>query len=133
MLLKKIKEELERLELPEFVKWTLLLVSFLMVFDVVLAILGATYLSETIDFFKSEVPVVLSNLIFLEGALIFLVGAFLEFSRSSQKTTPSNQLPDEQVTKRKRLLEIILRPGAFMMLVGVVFIGLSVIIGALFA
>jgi len=133
MLLKKIKNWM-LLKLPKIVKRTLTLVLVLLVFDILLAGLGATYLNETVAFFfRKSVIFIFSDLLFLEGAIIFTIGAFLEFAQSFSGTRPPEKPQNKQTTNRKKLHEQLMRPGSVMMIVGAAFIGLSIMIGALLA
>jgi len=131
VLLKKMKKWIQ-LKLPKTVKITLVSALFLLVFDVLLAVFGVTYLAETDFFFHKSTRVILSDLVFLEGATFFIIGAFILIARTSPDKR-SSELRNEQTTNRKRLHEQLVRPETFMMIVGVGFIGLSIILGTLIA
>jgi nitric oxide reductase large subunit len=113
----------ERLRHPNFSEETrkiLLVVLFLLVLDVLTSLL-APYVSESVAFFSGKSGAhVLSDLLFLEGAVIFLIGALL-FSRmfETKRTLDSGS---KHVTL-----------GVLLMIIGLGMIGLSIIIGELFA
>jgi len=107
-LLQRIKEEIKRIKLPPETRRISLLTLILLSADIIVSL--STSLLQAIDFFygKSELRI-LSDLLFLEGAIIFSVGAFWGFAAKDF---------------RSRLAVIML-----IIVIGVSFLGLSIIIG----
>jgi len=131
MPLKNIKTKLEDLDLSRAAENILLIISLILIFDAVVAFLGASYLSSRIGAFwgKSGI-VVLSDLLFLEGSMIFALGTFVAVVKALQKTKPPEHLAEQNLysekTQRKRL-----PPGITMILIGTALIGLSIVVGTL--
>jgi len=130
-LLKKIKAKLRRFELPKAAKNVLLIVVSLLILDALVAVLGAPYLSaNTGTFLGKSKTVILSDLLFLEGAVIFGVGTFIVVLRSMYEKLsykPSTETSDNAgQTREKRL-----HPSILMMVIGAILMGLSVTIGTL--
>jgi len=118
--------------LPKPVKNVLLIVSSLLIFDIVVAVLGGSYLSENIGTFlgKSR-TVILSDLLFLEGTVIFAIGTFIAVAKALQETKPSH-LPDEESTEGgKETREKRIHKGILLMIAGAILTGLSIMVGAL--
>lgn len=125
-------ERFKKLRLKE-VRNVLLTVGILTLIDVCVALLGGAYLSERIGAFlgKSDL-VILSDLLFLEGATIFAFGTFfLGFGIETRKTKPnSNPLPEnasetlQPPKKRINTSLLIIFAGAMLM-------GLAVCVGIL--
>ena len=131
--LKRIITRLRHLELPEAAKNVLLIVSSLLIFDVLVTVLGASYLSGNIGAFlgKSR-TVILSDLLFLEGAVIFAIGIFIAVARALQETKPSSEPTTEitdnaELTRDKRI-----NPSILTMIAGAILMGLSMMVGTLF-
>lgn len=131
-LLKRVTTKLRHSELPETTKNILLIVSFLLAFNALVVVLGASYLSDNIAAFlgKSRI-VILSDLLFLEGAVILAVGILIAVAAATQKIEPSskpsaktNDNADQSPEKLKNL-------GMLMMIIGAIMIGLSITFGAL--
>ena len=131
--LKGIITKLRHLELPEAAKNVLLVVSSLLIFDVLVTVLGAPYLSGNTGAFlgKSRI-VILSDLLFLEGAVIFAIGIFIAVARAWRETKPSSEPTTEitdnaELTRDKRI-----RPGILLIIIGTILMGLSMMVGTLF-
>lgn len=124
--LRKIKK-ITQLKLPKIVKKTLVFVYFLLGIDFYLAGFVAAFITEA-PVLSWPMLVILSNIVFIEGAAIFTTGALIEFGRSSQ---PSSEPRSGKATIRQKLCEQLSHRGTFMMIVGVGFIGLSIIIGSI--
>lgn len=131
--LKRIITKLRHLKLPEAAKNVLLIVSSLLIFDVLVTVLVASYLSGNIGAFlgKSR-TVILSDLLFLEGAVIFAIGTFIAVARAWPETKlpsePTTEIADNaELTRDKRI-----RPGILTMIVGAILMALSMMVGTLF-
>lgn len=124
---------LRRLKLPEATKNVLLIVSSLLIFDVLVTALGAPYFSGNIGAFLGKSgTVILSDLLFLEGAVIFAIGAFIAFATAGHETKLSSEpttdtTDNAEPTRHKRI-----DPGILMMIVGAILMGLSMMVGTLF-
>ena len=71
----------------------LLIVAIASIFDVSVAALSASYLSGTIGaFLVKSSPVILSDLLFLEGTIILTIGMFIAAARAMQET---RQMPNQ--------------------------------------
>lgn len=131
--LKKIKAKVRRFELPKAAKKVLLIVLSLLIFDALVAFLGAPYLSENIGtFLGKSTMVILSDLLFFEGAVVFTVGTFmavLEFIQEKETLNePSTETNDNGGrTRGKRI-----GTGIFVMIIGAILVGLSITVGTLF-
>jgi len=130
-LLKKIKTKVRLRKLPKAAKKVLSIVLSLLILDALVAVLGAPYLSANTGIFlgKSK-TVILSDLLFLEGAVIFGVGTFIVVLRSMHEKLsykPSTETPDNAgQTREKRL-----HPSILMMVIGAILMGLSITVGTL--
>jgi dolichol kinase len=113
-----VKEHL----LAEETRRGLLVLSVLVVLDVVIAVVGAAYVSQS-------ALLILSNLLFLEGALAFAVGSFVALARGSSKrkeTEDAAKLSEERA--EEYLTKSVHMPfGPLLMLLGAVLIALSVV------
>lgn len=104
----------------------------MLVFDIVVATLGASYLGGKIPFFSGKSwKTILSDLLFLEGAAIFTVGAFAEYAISgkryrSEKHEAEGMTTSGEETRQKRISFTML-----IMILGAGLIGLSMAIGIL--
>jgi len=110
-VLQELKEKLDNLRLPKETRKITLIMLILLSVDIIVSL--STPHLQTIDFFsgKSEIRM-LSDLLFLEGAAIFAVGAFWGAATKDI---------------RSRLAVIVL-----LAVLGVSFLGSSVVIGELF-
>lgn len=131
-LLKKVKTKARRFKLSKATKNVLLVVLSLLILDALVAVLGAPYLSKNIGTFigKSNMGI-LSDLLFLEGAVIFAIGTFIAVLRFMQEREPlyrsSTETPNnEGQTREKRTDASIL-----MIIIGAILVGLSITIGTL--
>jgi len=132
MLLKKIIAKMRHFELPEVAKNILLIVSSLLIFDVLLAGLGGSYLSENIGTFlgKSR-TVILSDLLFLEGVPIFAIGTFIAVAKAAQKIEPSSEQTTERTNNAEQTPARRINIGTLLIIVGAILIGLSIAVGTL--
>ena len=94
----------------------------ILIFNVLIAILGP-HLSADVPFFSGKSAMhMISDLLFLEGAVIFAIGAFLEIGTAyfpEKKTRDSGEGSHENR----------ISPEVLFMIVGAGLIGLSMIIG----
>jgi hypothetical protein len=97
----------------------------LSVFDVALAFLGGPYLSRNVGTFlgKSNAAI-LSDLLFLEGAVIFAVGSFLALGLPFKPY--KERTDDVEPPSKKRI-----HPSILLMIIGASLIGLSITVGTL--
>ena len=114
-------QKLKRFRLSKISKRFFKIVLFILIFNVLIVILGP-YLSANVPFFSDKSAMhILIDLLFLEGAVIFAIGAFLETDAAyfpKEKTTDSREGSHE---KRISL-------GVLVMMIGAGLIGLSIII-----
>lgn len=133
MPLKGIIAKLRRLELSEVAKNVILIVFFLLIFDVLVVVLGASYLSEnTGTFLGKSRTVILSDLLFIEGAVIFAIGTFIVVAKAAQKTKPLSQPPTEITDNAEKTPEKRINLATLMILIGAILMGLSMMVGTLF-
>ena len=130
-LLKKIKTKVRLRKLPKAAKKVLSIVLSLLILDALVTVLGAPYLSaNTGTFLGKSSTVILSDLLFLEGAVIFAIGTLIVVLRSMHEKLsykPSTETTDNAgQTREKRL-----HPSILMMVIGAILMGLSVTIGTL--
>ncbi len=129
MSLKNIKTKLEDFDLSRVAENILLIISLILLFDAVVAFLGASYLGSSIGAFlgKSGI-IILSDLLFFEGSIIFALGTFVLVAKALQKKKPPEPLAEQELysekTRRKRL-----HPGTIMILIGAALLGLSIVVG----
>lgn len=115
--------------LAEETRRGLLVLSVLVVLNVVIAVVGAAYMSQS-------ALLILSNLLFLEGALAFVVGSFVALARGSSKrkeTEDAAKLSEERAEEylTKKATSVHMPFGPLLMLLGAVLIALSVVTGLL--
>ncbi len=131
-LLKRTITKVRPFELPEAAKNVLLIVSSLSTFDVLVAVLGATYLSENIGtFWGKSRTVILSDLLFLEGAVIFAIGTFIAVAKAAQKIKPFSKPSTETTVNAEQIREKRIHPSILMMIIGAILMGLSITVGTL--
>jgi len=119
-------------ELPKAVKKVLLIVSFLVIFDVLVAFLGGSYLSEHVGgFLGKSSRVILSDLLFLEGAAIFAVGTIIAAAIAMQEIKPSSEPATETTDSAEVTHDKWKNPGALVIIIGAILIGLAITAGAL--
>jgi len=133
MVLKAVMKKARQLTSQKAVKNVLLTLFFMLIADVLVAVLGASYLSENIGTFlgKSR-TVILSDLLFLEGALILAIGTLVAVARAVLETKlpprPSTgTTANSEQTREKRI-----NPETLMIIIGAILLGLSVTVGTLF-
>jgi len=97
----------------------------LSVIDVALAVLGGSYLSQTGTFLGKSSAAILSDLLFLEGSVIFAIGAFLTLGMPFK--LPKERTDEEEKPSKKRV-----HPSIILMIAGAGLIGLSITVGTLF-
>ena len=98
-----------------------------------MTVLGASYLSEnTGAFLGKSRTVILSDLLFLEGAVIFAIGIFIAIARAGHKKKPSSEPTTEITDNAEPTRDKRIRPGILMMIVGAILMGLSMMVGTLF-
>jgi len=131
-LLKGIITKTRNYELRDIAQKVLLIVSSLSIFDVLVAVLGASYLSGNIGTFLGKSgTAILSDFLFLEGVVILAIGILIAVARAWQETTPSSESTTgvadnvEQTPKKRISL------GMLMVIIGAILIGLSITVGTL--
>ena len=119
--------------MPEATKKVFLIVSSLLIFDVLVTVLGGSYLSENIGTFlgKSRI-VILSDLLFFEGEVILAIGIFIAVASAWTEMKPSSEPTTEitgnaELTRDKRI-----GLGILVIIVGAILMGLSIMVGTLF-
>jgi hypothetical protein len=120
-LLNKIKTKLRQFDFHEAARRVLLIVSALSVFDVVVSVLLG----------KSRTVILLSDLLFLEGTVIFAIGIFIAVARAWQETTPSSETARETTDNVEQTAKRQIHFGMLMVIVGAILIGLSITVGTL--
>jgi len=127
MFLKKIKERVKLRKLPKAAEKVLLIVPSLLILDALVVVLGAPYLSKNIGAFlgKSNTAI-LSDLLFLEGAVIFAMGTFITLLRPMQEKELSHKPSTETADNGGQTREKRIRPCILMMIIGAILIGLSI-------
>jgi len=109
-VLKSIITKLRRFKLQKPLENILLIVFPLLIFDVLVAVLGSFYLSDNAGaFLGKSIKINLSNLLFVEGSVIFAAGTFTLVARVWRRT----------------------RPSILMVIVGVILIVLSIMVATL--
>jgi hypothetical protein len=109
----------------------LLALTVLAILDGVIAVVAAAFMSR-------HVLLVLSNLLFLEGALIFTVGSFIAFARTSprrkekkktEETKDAAQVSEERLEKyvTGKPTPVRMPLGPLLILLGLILIALSVV------
>lgn len=131
-LLKKIKTKLRRFKLPKATKKVLFIVLSLLILDALVAVFGAPYLSENIGTFlgKSK-TVILSDLLFLEGAVIFAIGTFIAVLRFMKEKEPLYETSTETTDNEEQTREKRIDAGILMIIIGAILMGLSITVGTL--
>jgi len=126
--LRKIRRFITRKTL----KNVFLMIFPLVMFDVLVAFLGGSYLSENIGTFlgKSK-TVILSDLLFEEGAVIFAIGAFVAFIKGRKETKQLSESTTEATVNAEQSRDTRINSGVFLIIVGVILIGLSIAVGTL--
>ena len=113
--------------LSEETKKGLLALSVLVVLDIVIAVVGVA--------FSQSFLLLLSNVLFLEGALAFAVGAFVTLIRGSpnprRKEIEARELSDKRAEEymTEEPVSVHMPFGALLMLLGAILMALSVITG----
>jgi len=130
--LKKIKTKVRLRKLPKAAKKALLIVLSLLIFDALVAVLGAPYLSaNTRTFLGKSSTVILSDLLFLEGAVIFAIGTFIALLRPKLEREPLQKPSTETTDNAGQTREKRIHLRILMMIIGAILIGLSITIGTL--
>lgn len=132
MPLNRIKRMLEPFELARAAEHILLIVALFLISDALVAIIGGSYLSTHVGAFLSASSIViLSDLLFLEGALIFAAGTFMALASSMRRTNPPPEPTSEQESEPEQIEKKPLPPITILILIGIVLIGLSILVGVL--
>jgi len=129
-----LKDTITKLRLilqSKLVKTIFLVVLLILIADTLVALVAVSsmsYSSEIVWSFWMKPPnVILSDFLFLEGALFFTIGAFIAVARPSRET-PTERTVDAVLsigqTVKKNL-------GKFAIVIGIILIVLSIIIGSL--
>ena len=119
---------------PKVSKKIVLAVLLTLFFDALVAVFGFSFLHENLSFFadKSE-ACILSDLLFLEGAIVFTVGAFVASgasifrieSKSSLYASPEGHVKYLRESRKKQF-----NFGIVLMVIGAILIGSAIAIGA---
>jgi hypothetical protein len=132
MPLKRIKRMLERFELTKAAEYVLLIVSLFLIADALAAFLGGPYLTTHVGaFLSASTIVVLSDLLFIEGALIFAVGTFIALASSMRRTNPPPEPAPEEELESEQIQKRPVHPIVIIIFIGIVLIGLSMVVGLL--
>lgn len=132
MLLKRLKKMLERFELAKAAEYVLLIVSVFLISDALVTFIGSSYLSTHVGAFLSATTiVVLSDLLFIEGALIFAVGTFIALASTMRRTNPPPEPASEEESEPEQIQKRPVHPIVIIVLIGIVLIGLSILVGLL--
>jgi hypothetical protein len=128
--MESIKKNLRRYDMGKTAEIVLLIVSLFFFADTVAVLFEILYLG-TSPAVSALGIVTLSNLLFIEGALIFAIGTFAAVARSMQSTKPlppSSSAPEANLepSQRKRM-----HPSVMMAFIGIILIILSVLVGTL--
>lgn len=107
-----------------FLKDLFVVILFLLILNIFVATLS-TYISSA-SFFDETAVTLLSNLLFLEGALTFTVGIFLHFFFSIGHGRGDSSTKEEAKPYQKYV-----SLGAFMTIAGVLLLILSICVGEL--
>lgn len=126
-VLEKIIKKAKRFISPKALKNAFLLVSSLSILDVLVAALGGSYLSQNVGaFLGKSSPVILTDLLFLEGTIILTIGIFIAVARAWQEAEPK---PDQSTEKNENDEDP--HFSIQMIIVGAILIGLSITVGTL--
>ena len=132
MSLKGIKARLRRWKLPKIARNVILVVFSLLIFDVLVVVLGASYLSENMGTFLGKSgTVILSDLLFLEGTVIFTIGTFIAVAKAAQKIKPFSEPPTEINVDVEKTPEKRINLATLLIIIGVILMGLSITVGTL--
>jgi len=130
--LKGIKARLRRWKLPKIARNVILVVFSLLIFDVLVVVLGASYLSENMGTFLGKSgTVILSDLLFLEGTVIFAIGTFIAVAKAAQKIKPFSEPPTEINVDVEKTPEKRINLATLLIIIGVILMGLSITVGTL--
>jgi len=124
----------EYLKIPKLTRNIVLVFPLILILDILAAGLWTSLLHGC--FFCRPQTLIICDLLFLEGAIIFTIGAFLEsgialplrVSRHPQGRYSAEQKKDNENKKSSKKQ---LRTGMFMIILGAMLIGSSVTIGQL--
>ena len=133
MSLKRIERMLERFELTKAAEYVLLIVSLFLISDGLVAFVAGSFLSTHVGAFLGVENniVILSDLLFIEGALIFAVGTFIALASSMRRTNPPPEPTSEEKLEPKQIQKKPVNPIMIIILIGIVLIGLSILVGIL--
>ena len=121
-------------KLPRVSKKIVLAVLFLLFFNALIAVFVFSFLHENFWFFADKSAArILSDLLFLEGAMVFAVGAFVASglsifrieSKSSLYTSPEGHVKYLRESRKKQF-----NFGVVLVVIGAILIGSSIVIGA---
>jgi len=119
---------------PRVDKKIVLVLLFLLFFNVLIAVLCSSFLQNFWFFADKSIAYILSNLFFFEGALVFAVGAFVASglsifrieSPSSLYASPEGHVEYLRESRKKQF-----KFGIVLVAIGAILIGSSIAIGAL--
>jgi len=129
-VLKQVAEA-RRFLLSEAAKITFLTVASLFTFDIWVAALGSSYLSENIDTFMGKSRfVILSDLLFIEGSMILAIGIFISVVKAWPRKQPSPK-STENTKSNGGPIQRSMHLGILVVIAGAILMGLSIIVGTL--
>lgn len=128
--LKPITTKLKRFKLQKPLTIVLKIVLLLLLFDVLVAALGNFYLGENAGILLGKsIKVNLSDLLFIEGAVILAIGTFIEVAKAwGEKPSPETTA---EVTENVKQIQKRIHVGVLLLIVGAILIGLSIMVGTL--
>lgn len=115
-------QKLERFGTSKITKKFFKIILIILILNVLIAVLGR-YMSANVPFFSGKSAMhLISDLLFVEGAVIFAVSAFL---LASAAYSPKEQTKDSPEGSNEKHMS----PEILFMIVGASLIGLSIIVG----
>jgi len=132
MFLKSIITKARRFTSSITFKIAFLTISSLLIFDVLVAVLGSFYFSDSTGAFLGKSTTInLSNLLFIEGAFILAIGTFIAVARAWQEPKPSSEPTTQPADSAEQIGDERIHNSTLMIIVGAVLIGLSILVGTL--
>lgn len=121
-----------RFVLSRVVKNVFAIVTLFLIFDALVVVFGGYYLVENLrSFFGKSGIVVCSDLLFLEGGIIFAFGAFVAAMEAIREMKPSPNPSTRKLLALNQLVAHCSTRVALMMIVDAILIGLAVVAGML--
>jgi len=92
------------------------------------AFLGGSILTQNIGALSESIPKNLSNLLFLEGTIIFAIGIFIAVIKAWREPESSPAPVEETLDDKEQTREKRMNKGVLLMIVGVILMGLAIIV-----